>query len=286
MFRMPTPRGTSIECTVAFGLDSLLAVAKSRLTDAEKGLLSPKTAGTIVTFVGAGAMARFGVSVLMSQLFDMALANMVENFGDQSMKAAAEALHEAVKEPTLVGARRHRHTAEGMLRDAYQGFVGSIQQRRAKSGNRLLGYGNEQIRGAHGKAAIAAATIAAILDAENLTSTADWVARARDHFGKYEQMVVDDFKGRADGIAAAQVEFAESRMTAGKEIADGLTFLFASLFAGRPVLSAQTRQQRANQAESGLKAAHEAVEKLESLRASRRSFDAFLKRLSYQPSPR
>lgn len=109
-FTMPKIGEREITTTTLFSFKSLLAVMESRA-----GIADDKTASLVVSFVGANSIAGYAVNVTVSELFDMAVADMLDAIGDVDMKTADRALNDAQRDPTKLGKHRHRMMAEKSL---------------------------------------------------------------------------------------------------------------------------------------------------------------------------
>jgi hypothetical protein len=251
----------------------LLAILESQAKIAKL-----KTVGTVVSFVSGSPIPGYAASVAISELFDMALADMFDAIGDVDMKTAIRALNDAQRDPTKEGKHRHRMTAETCLRGAYEKFQSSINTRKEKWANRKLGYGDPKIRSEHEKAATAAATIASILKTEALQSGADtWADNAREHFDAFDAMIEKEYKEYADNYDAYENKYRLTRLTPGKWVADAAAVGLGFLVLRRP--GPMPNHSAAYSAEADFRKATEARAVMNNLDQARRQFEPLYKQL-------
>jgi hypothetical protein len=185
---MPKLGAKGLTSTVGFGLESL-----DRILGINKKLPQlPHEIPKLVGFVASKHIVGLAANILVSELFDTALIDMLDTIGDTAMKAAIRALNDAKAEPTEDGKRQQRKEAGMLLRLAYQGFEGSLAERRQKeqSWRRfILPYdqpsGLTKSAEYYGKAVLAATTKSLIDKNGGLHSAITWADDARTHFTSY-----------------------------------------------------------------------------------------------------
>jgi hypothetical protein len=188
-FSMPRFDKTAANSTLSFTLESLGAILKA------KDLL-PDLARTL-TFVATKHVGAYAISIALSELFDTAVADMLDTVGDASMKAAVRALQDAKSEPSPGGKTRHRQTAEGLLRLAYDGYEASIKHRRGKALNFLMSSKPEVEL--HCKATQSALTIASISKQVDLhAAVRTWADNSKHHFLRYITIVKSEAEFTVD----------------------------------------------------------------------------------------
>jgi hypothetical protein len=78
-----------------------------------------KLRGT-VTFIGAKSGIALAATVLVSELLDTTIADILDTVGDRAATAAVRALHDAARAETAERRDHHRHSAEVLLRLAFE----------------------------------------------------------------------------------------------------------------------------------------------------------------------
>jgi hypothetical protein len=198
--KMPSLKKSATNSTLSFGLETLSTIVSEQdvLSNLAKKM-------AFVTVKQAGGLV---ANVVISEFFDTALADMLDTFGDTSLSAATRALREAAAESSAEVRRRHRHTAEGLLRLAFEGYEKSISARRAKF---FTVIGDKDVV-LHGKAIQIAMTIAAISQEIGAAATMEsWIDSSKKHFAK---MTVIIQKERDDSVAEYNKRFGK-RITLG-----------------------------------------------------------------------
>lgn len=170
---MPSFAKPAATSTLSFSLETLSAVVKTQD-------LIPTLAKNIA-FIGVKSAGGMIASVLVSEFFDTALADMLDTIGDVSLRAAVRALREAQGEPSQAIKTRHRHTAEGLLRSAFDGYESSLKARDSK----FFTFSGDKDVVLHEKAMQAALTIAAInREVGAIHTVAEWIESSKSHLLK------------------------------------------------------------------------------------------------------
>jgi len=196
-FEFVMPRSKEIDSATAFALEALHYTLDIREKMGKKilGIRIGKNVlqlKTSVKFIATKNVVGYFISIAAAQLFDTALADMLDTFGDVGYKAAIEALIDAKAESSTEGKRRHRHTAEGLLRLTYAEYEKALQERE----NRLFGFDSIMPKKRkiqlHDKAVSTALIIAAINQDIGLQITANkWADNAKKHFDQYTSLAYE-----------------------------------------------------------------------------------------------
>lgn len=179
-FVMPRFGRSAAQSATGYVLETMQAVWK------EAGRLP--TLGTTIKFISKKSAGAYVVTILVSELFDTAVADMLDTVGNASFKAAVRALNDARRAETDERREYHRHTADGLLRlayDSYQDAIGSLT-----FWNKLASpWGHVEF---HGKAVQAATTVALIAGrADDRPAVIEWAGNARLHFAAYHSGAVE-----------------------------------------------------------------------------------------------
>lgn len=122
------------------------------------------------------------MTVLVNELLDTTIVDILETVGDSSAKAAVRALNDARRASTLERRDYHRHSADVLLRLAFETHRDAI----GKVGFWANLANPDRVCQLHEKAMQAAVLVALIADrAEDSMAVSEWAQHARQHFDKY-----------------------------------------------------------------------------------------------------
>ena len=170
---MPATAGSTAGATCGLILERLALIVRTQGMASELGA----TYASIAIKEPGGVVA----TVQISEFFDHAMADTIAAIDDVALAAAVRALREAEKEFIQDLKNRHRHTAEMLLRLAFEGNESKIRDRAAKT-FKIVGKKDVAL---HYQALEVAATIATLARQPGGQETMDsWVESTKLHLAK------------------------------------------------------------------------------------------------------
>ncbi|MCX5199189.1 hypothetical protein OOK31_35815 [Streptomyces sp. NBC_00249] len=145
----------------------------------------PKASMSIkfIGFVAGKHVAGMAIDIVVSQLFDTALADSLRTIGGVNLGAALEELEDANSEPKNSGKKRHRLLAQGHLGVVFQ----AAEKEAAFLKGKLLPHTDRRAE-VHRKAALVAAAIALINQDAGMRAAVKWADKAKLHFDRYDAL--------------------------------------------------------------------------------------------------